>query len=148
MRRITALLVVMLVAAATAAGHDAIGAGSSTRIELGKTDRGRVLTNGQGFTLYVFTRDRRHRDRCVAIAGCASIWPLVRARGMIVAGSGIRRSLLATVRLAHGARQITYAGHPLYTYAGDAVPRSTAYIGAHQFGGSWYAIRASGRLVR
>jgi predicted lipoprotein with Yx(FWY)xxD motif len=147
MRRLPAFLVVMLLTAATAAGHQAISA-SVTRIELGKTARGRILTNGRGFTLYVFTRDRRHRDRCVAIAGCASIWPLVRARGMIVAGSGIRRSLLATVRLAHGARQITYAGHPLYTYAGDAVPRSTAYIGAHQFGGSWYAIRASGRLVR
>jgi predicted lipoprotein with Yx(FWY)xxD motif len=137
----------MLLTAATAAGHQAISA-SVTRIELGKTARGRILTNGRGFTLYVFTRDRRNRDRCVAIAGCASTWPVFRAHGMIVRGPGVQRSLLGTVRLAHGARQITYAGHPLYTYVGDFAPHSTTYVGARQFGGSWYAIRASGKLVK
>jgi hypothetical protein len=42
----------------------------------------------------------------------------------------------------------SYAGHPLYTYSGDSGPGETSYVGAKQFGGTWYAINASGNTVR
>jgi hypothetical protein len=42
----------------------------------------------------------------------------------------------------------TYAGHPLYTYSADSGPGKTSYVGAKQFGGTWYAINASGGTVK
>jgi hypothetical protein len=42
---------------------------------------------------------------------------------------------------------VTYAGHPLYLYAGDSGAAETSYVGVKQFGGSWYAINGSGHAV-
>jgi predicted lipoprotein with Yx(FWY)xxD motif len=47
-----------------------------------------------------------------------------------------------------GGKQVTYAGHPLYTYSGDSGPGQTSYVGAKSFGGTWYAINASGGTVK
>ena len=37
-----------------------------------------------------------------------------------------------------GRRQVTYDGHPLYTYSADS--RGRPLVGASAFGGSWYAV--------
>ena len=50
--------------------------------------------------------------------------------------------------LAHGVKQVTYAGHPLYVYSGDSGPHQTDYVGQVQFGGAWYAIGPGGHDVR
>ena len=44
--------------------------------------------------------------------------------------------------------QVTYAGHPLYTYTGDSGPGKTSYVGVKAFGGAWYALNASGGAVK
>ena len=59
-------------------------------------------------------------------------------------GSGVKASLLSTT----SGRQVTYAGHPLYTYTGDSGPGKTSYVGVKAFGGTWYAINASGGTVK
>ena len=68
--------------------------------------------------------------------------------GKPVAGPGVRASLLSTIRLPGGTRQVTYAGHALYLYSGDTGPGQTSYVGETAFGGRWYAIDASGRTVK
>ena len=121
---------------------------TSTTIQIRSTALGKALVNGSGFTVYVFTRDGRNRDTCAGIAGCAGVWPVVKATGAPTAGVGVKRSLLGTIKLAHGVRQVTYAGHALYTYSGDSSRGSASYVGARQFGGSWYAITAAGKLLK
>jgi predicted lipoprotein with Yx(FWY)xxD motif len=64
-----------------------------------------------------------------------------------VAGNGVKASLIGTIKLG-SKRQLTYAGHPLYTYVGDSGPGSTSYVGIKQFGGAWYALNAAGKTVR
>ncbi|MFI4993711.1 MAG: hypothetical protein ACHQCH_08880 [Solirubrobacterales bacterium] len=54
---------------------------------------------------------------------------------------------MSSIRSA-GGKQVTYAGHPLYTYSGDSGPGETSYVGEKQFGGTWYAINASGHTVK
>jgi predicted lipoprotein with Yx(FWY)xxD motif len=128
-----------------------LGAGArsgSTEIQIRSTALGKALVNGSGFTVYVFSRDGRDRDMCVRISGCAGIWPAVRTAGAPSAGPGVKRSLLGTIKLAHGVKQVTYAGHPLYTYSGDSSRAATSYVGASQFGGSWSAITAAGKLLK
>lgn len=139
---------VLAPAAALAGPATAARAPSGAVISLHSTGLGRLLVNGRGFTLYAFTRDGRDTDTCVHIGGCARAWPPLTTRGRPLAGAGIRRSLLGTIPLPGGARQVTYDGHALYTYAFDSGPAQTAYVGATAFGGAWPGVRPSGQLAR
>lgn len=122
-------------------------AGAST-VRITHTSRGSLLVNNRGYTLYLFTADRRGSDRCLRVKGCAAAWPPYTVSGRESAGPGARQSLLGTINIGHGRRQVTYDGHPLYGYAGAGAPASTGYIGISSFGGTWYGVSASGGAVR
>jgi predicted lipoprotein with Yx(FWY)xxD motif len=150
MKRIT-IVVTAAVALLPAVAAQAVAGTSAPRgakVQVRHTALGGILADGRGMTLYVFTRDTRNHDRCVSISGCSGIWPAVKTNGQVSAAGGVRRSLLGTIKLAGGVRQVTYAGHPLYTYSGDSGPGQTDYVGVPQFGGTWYAINAAGRIVK
>jgi predicted lipoprotein with Yx(FWY)xxD motif len=149
MRRSTLLVAAL----AAIAFPSAVGATSSarstsgTKVQLRHTKLGTILVNARGFTLYIFALDSRNRDRCVSIAGCTAVWPVLKTRGRPIPGSGVKRALLGTIRVRGGA-QVTYAGRPLYTYIGDSGPGETSYVGFRQSGGAWYAINARGKVVK
>lgn len=145
MKRILILLI-CIVALAAAAG--AAAAGHRAKLELARTSLGKIVVNGRRFTVYEFTRDRRNKDNCVTTPDCASIWPPLMTSGKAVAGKGLKARLVGSISLGQGARQVTYAGHPLYTYSGDSGPGQTFYVGASQFGGRWYALDAAGHTVK
>jgi len=115
-------------------------------VTLKKTSDGKILVNTAGSILYEFTKDSKKTDKCENISGCTSTWVPEQVQGTPTAGSGVHASLLSTIPLSSGGRQVTYAGHPLYVYA--SAPTETAYIGANQFGGRWYAIGAKGQAVK
>jgi len=122
-------------------------AARSATLQLRHTALGSILVNRGGHTVFAFTRDSRNHDRCALVAGCTGIWPLVTTSGTPALGRGVKRSLVGTIKVA-GARQVTYAGHPLYTYIGDAGPGDTSYVGQSQFGGKWLALNAAGHVVK
>ena len=96
------------------------GSGSASSASALKTttiDGATVLTNTQGFTLYMFAPDTGTASKCSG--SCAQIWPPVTSP--VTAGPGITGTL-GTILRADGAAQATYNGHPLYTYAGDTQP--------------------------
>ncbi len=104
-----------------------------------------LLVDQGGMTLYHFTRERTRRVLCVG--GCASVWPpLLVSQGLRpLAGLGINRLKLGTIRRPDGKLQVTYAGFALYRFSGDAKPGDTKGQG---FGKLWFAVRPSGLLVR
>ncbi len=116
---------------------------SAATVQLRHTSLGSILVNSSGRTLYEFTRDHAGKNTCAAIRGCSAVWPPLKASGRPTAGSGIKASLLSS-----RDGQVTYAGHPLYTYSGDSGPGKTSYVGVQQFGGTWDAINASGGTVK
>jgi predicted lipoprotein with Yx(FWY)xxD motif len=119
-----------------------------TKVQLRSTSLGKILVNGAGFTLYRFTRDSRNRNACVTISGCPEVWPALSTSGTPTAGPGVKASLLSTITLPGGAKQVTYAGHPLYLYAPASGPGETSYVGEVQFGGTWLAVNAAGNTVK
>jgi predicted lipoprotein with Yx(FWY)xxD motif len=122
-----------------------------TKIELRKTSVGTILVTSRGFTIYVFTKDKKNHDACAAIAHCESTWPPVVTVGKPVAGKGLKSSLFGTIKvkgLKKNQRQVTYAGHPLYTYIADSKPGQTTYVNFDQFGGHWPAINSAGHEVK
>jgi predicted lipoprotein with Yx(FWY)xxD motif len=122
-------------------GDDA-EAGSPGTVGLGDTDLGEVLVDAEGMTLYLFTQDSEGTSACVD--GCAEAWPPLVADGEPTAGDGVDAALLGTIERADGTTQVTYAGHPLYTYAADEAPGDTVGQGV---GDVWYAVDASGEAV-
>ncbi|HZL49270.1 MAG TPA: hypothetical protein VFC30_09695 [Solirubrobacteraceae bacterium] len=115
-------------------------------VELRNTKLGKILVNASGSILFEFTKDHPKKDVCANISGCSGVWVAMQVQGKPTAGAGLRTSLLSTISLSGGGRQVTYAGHPLYIYT--PAPTLTSYVGARQFGGSWYAINAKGSAVK
>jgi predicted lipoprotein with Yx(FWY)xxD motif len=151
MKRIYVFVAVALASAASAAAaagaQSSLSAAHSSRaatVQLRHTSLGNILVNSSGRTLYEFTRDHGNRNSCVKVTGCSAVWPSLRASGRPTPGSGVKASLLSTT----SGHQVTYAGHPLYTYVGDSHAGQTSYVGFKSFGGTWYAINASGGTVR
>lgn len=134
-------------AIASASEPAARTASAAAKIELRHTHVGSILTTSSGFTLYEFTRDHGSENSCVKLKECPKAWPALETGGKPVAGPGVKASLLSTITIAGGVKQVTYAGHPLYTYIGDTAG-STDYVGAKAFGGSWYALSAAGSAVK
>jgi predicted lipoprotein with Yx(FWY)xxD motif len=134
-----------LPAAATA---PAAGASSVQKLQLRHTRIGTILVDSAGFTLYRFSKDTGARNTCMASRECAATWPALTSSGRPTAGPGVRSSLISTISLSGGRRQVTYAGHPLYLYEPSSERAETSYVGVRQFGGVWYGVSASGANVK
>jgi predicted lipoprotein with Yx(FWY)xxD motif len=134
-----------LPAAATA---PAAGASSVQKLQLRHTHIGTILVDSSGFTLYRFSKDTGARNTCIASRECAATWPALTSSGRPTAGPGVRSSLISTISLPGGKRQVTYAGHPLYLYEPSSERAETSYVGVRQFGGTWYGVSASGANVK
>jgi predicted lipoprotein with Yx(FWY)xxD motif len=150
MKRSYLFLAVALASTASAATAASASSGLSTAhssrsatVQLRHTNLGSILVSSSGRTLYEFTRDRAGKNSCAAISGCSEVWPALNAGGRPTGGAGIKSSLLSS-----NGKQVTYAGHPLYTYSGDSGPGETSYVGVKQFGGAWYAVNAAGAAVK
>lgn len=118
-------------------------------VQLRETSLGKILVNSSEFTLFEFTKDKKNKDECVAISGCTGVWPALVVNGSPSAGAGVNAKLLGRITLPGGAHQVTYDGHPLYGYVGaETAPGETSYVGAKEFGGSWYALSAKAKKVK
>jgi len=129
------------VAAAAAAIH--LGSGAVS-VKLRKTGLGSVLVDARGRTLYMYTHDKRGTSACYG--GCASAWPpLLSKTKTPTAAAGLRKTLLGTTKRKDGKLQITYARHPLYTFAFD---KKAGQVTGQGYGSSWYVVAASGKVIR
>ena len=135
------------VAATTAVAQPTAHAARAFTVHSMSTRLGRILVDGNGEALYIFTRDRGTSNSCVRVSGCSGTWPTITTTSRPVAGSGVRAGLLGTTRVG-GRLQVTYAGHPLYTYSASHAVGATGYIGTSEFGGAWDAITVAGRVVK
>jgi predicted lipoprotein with Yx(FWY)xxD motif len=124
----------------------ASGASQAASISVRATQYGRILVDGRGHALYAFTSDGIGRSRCSG--ACARAWPPFVVTGRVAAVTGARARLVGTIRRADGARQVTYAGRPLYFYVGDKRPGQVLCQNVSEFGGLWLVVRPTGRLVR
>lgn len=108
---------------------------------------GRVLTDGRGFTVYIYVPDHRGRSRCSGV--CAVNWPpLLLPAGVNrpLAGPGVDPAMLGASRMPGGARQVTYHGWPLYLWHRDRAPGQAT--GQAEDMGLWYVLSVSGSVNR
>jgi predicted lipoprotein with Yx(FWY)xxD motif len=104
---------------------------------------GQVLVDSEGHTLYAFSGDSAKATSCEG--ACAKAWPpLLVEHGEPHPSNGAAASRLGTVTRADGSRQVTYAGHPLYSNSADKQPGEANGNGSSAFGGTWTALKGSG----
>lgn len=120
-------------------------ASSGAKVSTARTGLGRIIVDARGHTLYLFEPDRRGHSACSGT--CAVYWPPLLTHGKPMAGGGAKQSLLGTIRRSNGARQVTYAGHPVYRYIGDAKRGQTRGQGLQEFGGGWDALTPAGKKI-
>ncbi|WP_328535314.1 COG4315 family predicted lipoprotein [Streptomyces sp. NBC_00344] len=114
-------------------------------VMLKNTPFGKILVNGKGRTLYLFEADKTSKSTCSD--ACAQAWPPLIVKGTPTAGSGVQTKLMSTSVRSGGSKQVTYKGHPLYTYQGDHKAGQTNGQGLNQFGAKWYVVNADGKKV-
>ena len=76
-----------------------------------------LLPDGS-FPVYTLSTDRGHTRACQG--QCALKWPPVLTSGRPQAGPSVDQHALGTIVRPDGTHQVTYHGHPLYLYKGDA----------------------------
>ena len=130
-------------AAAQAARHAA--GQRTTPVTAHSSKYGTVLFDGKGRSIYLFAKDRGDKSSCYG--SCAKAWPPLLTKGAPHAGKGARKSLLGTTRRRDGTLQVTYAGHPLYGFAGDTKRGQITCQDVSQFGGTWLVVSAAGKAV-
>ena len=84
----------------------------------GKTET--ILVSGRGLPLYYYRPDTATRS--LVTGGLLALWPAVTSTTP-AAGAGVNGTL-TVLNDAHG-QQVTYNGHPLYTFADDHVGQVT-----------------------
>lgn len=109
------------------------------------SDYGRILANGRGRALYLFTADHGKASNCAG--DCATAWPPYVVKSKPTAVSGAKPGLVGTTRRSDGRLQATYAGHPVYYYEGDKRAGQVLCQAVNEFGGYWYVVRANGKAV-
>jgi predicted lipoprotein with Yx(FWY)xxD motif len=127
-----------LVAVAQAASGGAI-------VSVHTSSLGKLLVDGRGRTLYLFQKDTVGKSNCSA--SCAAYWPPLLTSGKPRAGAGAKQSLLGTTKRTDGKLQVTYRGHPLYTFVVDTKAGQTKGEALNKFGALWYAVSPSGTKI-
>jgi predicted lipoprotein with Yx(FWY)xxD motif len=121
-------------------------AARTTTVKVMKTRYGQILVDGRGRALYLFTRESGSTARCYG--ACAKGWPVFNASGSVRAGTGASRHLIGTTHRRDGAKQVTYAGHPLYYYVTDRKPGQVTCQNVDEYGGTWLVVAPAGTAIR
>jgi predicted lipoprotein with Yx(FWY)xxD motif len=123
----------------TSSGHVAT-LGVATSGSLGK-----ILTDSQGRTVYLFQKDTGMNSTCSG--QCAVNWPPVTSKGKPTVGTGLTASMVGTTTRSDGSRQVTYNGHPLYRFQNDQNPGDVTGQGVNAFGANWYVVSPAGDAI-
>ena len=120
-----------------------LGANTSTEVSAGTCGAG---TRGHRYDVPLLLspsgRERLRLGNCYG--ACEGFWPPLIAKGEPQPSNGTDASLLGTTERKDGKMQVTYAGHPLYTFVEDTAPGEANGNNLEKFGGEWYALNSKG----
>jgi predicted lipoprotein with Yx(FWY)xxD motif len=149
-----ALFTLMLPLALAACGTATAGYGGSAApssqsgqatISVRGSSLGQILVDAGGKSLYLFEADSGTQSTCSG--ACAQAWPPLTTNGAPKAAGTASPSLLGTTTRSDGTTQVTYSGHPLYYFTGDAKAGDTNGEGSTAFGAGWDVLSPSGAKI-
>jgi predicted lipoprotein with Yx(FWY)xxD motif len=103
---------------------------------------GSALTDQDGRTLYLFTKDSKNPPKSTCDGDCAATWPpLMVTPNTEPQVTGVDPALVGIVARSDGTQQVTVGGWPVYLYVKDTKPGQT---NGHGVGGVWFVIEEKG----
>ena len=140
------LATVAVLGAACGGSSKSAPASSNSTVATAESNVGSILVDSAGETLYLFAKDSGGVSACSG--ACAKAWPPYAAKGAALhVGSGLKASLLKSMTRADGTKQLTYNGHPLYTFSGDSKAGDITGQGSDAFGARWYVVSPDGAAI-
>lgn len=127
-----ALLASSIVLSLVACASTAMTIPEGVPVDTRETSLGTVLTDTDGMTLYLYTRDEPGKSNCYD--RCAQNWPPLDASGD-ARGAG----KFSVVERQDGTHQWAYDGDPLYLWVNDQNPGDVTGQGV---GDVWFVIEA------
>jgi predicted lipoprotein with Yx(FWY)xxD motif len=103
---------------------------------------GKILVDGKGMVLYMFTKDGPDKSNCAG--DCLKAWPPLLTQGKPTLGAGVDASLVGSATLADGTKIVTYNKMPLYYYVKDTKSGETTGQGV---GSVWYVVGPDGKPI-
>jgi predicted lipoprotein with Yx(FWY)xxD motif len=105
---------------------------------------GKFLTDGDGRSLYLFTKDTKDTSNCYG--KCEAAWPpLLQTVVTATVGDGLNASLVGTTVRKDGSMQVTYRGWPLYYYTPDQKPGD---VTGQAVGKVWWVVSGEGWAIK
>jgi predicted lipoprotein with Yx(FWY)xxD motif len=130
-------------APAAPAADAPVPAAAPTALEVASVSKlGKIVTDGNGRTLYRFDNDTARPPASTCADACARAWPPAVAGAGETAVQGVEPSLVGKVKRPDGTWQVTLGGWPLYRFAKDQSPGDVKGQGV---GGTWYAASPTGK---
>ena len=133
-------------AAKPGASNTSNGSGAASVVSTKTSSLGTFLVDGTGRALYLWDADHGAKSTCSG--ACAQAWPPLTSTATPKASGAVKASLLGTTTRTDGSREVTYAGHPLYTFAGDTQPGQTSGQGSNGFGAPWWVVTPAGKALQ
>lgn len=107
-----------------------------------ESNLGTILVDGEGMTLYLFTKDTQGDGKSTCEGPCLEAWPpLV---GEPTAGPGADAAKLGTIVRTDGTTQATYNGWPLYYWVEDTAPGDTKGQAVNDV---WWVLDPAGEAI-
>ncbi|WP_328540297.1 cupredoxin domain-containing protein [Streptomyces sp. NBC_00344] len=136
--------------ASSAASAEPLAAASSATMPskimtVGADGLGKIIVDGKGRTLYLFSGDRSAKPTCTGT--CAKAWPPAKVEARPTAGKGAKSSLLGTTTRSDGSKQATYHHHPLYYFSKDKKAGDTGGQAVKAFHGQWFVLDPAGNKI-
>ncbi len=120
----------------------ATAATTGVGLQLSDNPLGKILSDGTGRSLYLFSKDTPTTSSCDG--GCAAKWPPLIADSTPALGTGLAAEDVTTITRSDGTKQVAFYGHPLYYFAPDTKPGDTSGQGV---GSVWFVVDGEGNPV-
>jgi predicted lipoprotein with Yx(FWY)xxD motif len=112
-------------------------------LEIAQNDKlGNFLADGDGRTLYLFTKDTPDTSNCYD--KCQQAWPPLLTQGQPTLMDGVSSTLISTTVRTDGSIQLTYNGWPLYYYSKDAAAGDTTGQAVNNV---WWVVSGEGNPI-
>jgi predicted lipoprotein with Yx(FWY)xxD motif len=132
-------------APSSATGTVSQASAKGVSVSMTKGSAGTYLTGASGQALYLWVADSGGKSSCSG--SCAKVWPPLTTKGTPIAGHGVKASDLGTITRSDGTKQVTYNGHPLYSFVEDTAAGATKGQGSDGFGAKWWLVAPSGSAI-
>jgi predicted lipoprotein with Yx(FWY)xxD motif len=107
---------------------------------------GEILMDGNGNTLYYFTRDTKGESACAG--GCLDAWPVYYSDNLSV-GTGLNEADFGEITRSDGNKQTTFKGWPLYYFSttADGNIEASGEVNGQDVNHVWYVVKPTYSLM-